>query len=343
MKYLIAIPLILFGSNLFGQTLQEVLNEYEDSLSNYGIVALVDNGEEIVTAKIGWQYEKSPITTNNRFCIGSVTKLYTATIILKLQEAELLSIDDRISKYIAKHNKYIDSTITVRQLLNHTSGIKDVVTAELSNASLLNPYFDYSDTYLLSLIDTLDFEKGTKYSYSNSNYFLLRKIIERVTDKPYEAVVQELILEPLDMSNTFPYHSNQVDSLAHPIIGNQDLHYLPKTGVNQISIGLGNIVSDAGDVNVFLRSLFFDKKILNESSLNEMRNFQEFGTTKIGLGVFKENFGNRDVYGHPGRTISYISYAFVDPKANTSFVLLCNNANDHFIDELIEIICKKKW
>jgi len=340
MKQLITTILIIISSNVFGQNLQEILNEYKDSLTNYGIVALVDNGKNIQTAEIGWGYENSPLRINNRFCIGSVTKLYTATIILKLQESNLLSINDSISKYLPKH-KHIDSTISIRQLLNHTSGIKDIVTADLANASFLNPYFDYSDTYLLDQIDTIDFAKGTKYSYSNSNYFLLKKIIEQAADKPYEMVLEELIIKPLNLRNTFPYHSNKIDFLAHPIIGTQDLHYLPKMGINQISVGVGNIVSDAEDVNAFLRSLFIEKTILNSKSLSEMTSFQSFGNTKIGLGVFNENFGNRNVYGHMGRTISYISYAFVDETDNTSFVLLCNNANDHFIDELIEKVCKK--
>jgi len=341
MRNYIVIFFILFSSSVFGQNLQETLNEYKDSLSNYGIVALVDNGQNMQTGQIGWAYENSQMSINNRFCIGSVTKLYTATIVLKLQDLELLDVNDSIGEYITKH-KYIDSSITIKQLLNHTSGIKDIVTAELSNSSLLNPYFDYSDTYLLNLIDTVDFTKGTAYKYSNSNYFLLRKIIEIVTDKSYEAVLEEIIIEPLSLTNTFSYHSRNIDSLAHPIIENQDLHSFPKISINKISVGIGNVVSDAKDVNRFLRSLFIDKVILSSKSLAEMKDFQTYKSTKIGLGVFSENFGGRNVYGHTGRAISYISYAFVDENSGTSFVLICNNANDHFIDELIEKICKNK-
>jgi len=289
MKKSFYIILLFVCSHSFGQSsIQNILNEYKDSLSGYGIVALVDNGEEIQTAQVGWAYENTPMQIKNRFCIGSATKLYTATIILKLQEQGLLNIDDSISKYISSH-AYIDGSISIQQLLNHTSGIKDIVTAELANASLLNPYADYSDSYLLNLIDTIEFEKRTNYSYSNSNYFLLRKIIERVSDKPYDSVLEEYIIRPLNLLNTYPYHSNKIESLSHPIIEKQDLHYLPKIGVNKISIGIGNIVSDARDVSTFLRSLFIDKVILDSNSLKLMTDFQTFGTTKIGLGVFKNN------------------------------------------------------
>ncbi len=327
---------------IFGQgNVQKILNEYKDSLSNYGIVVLVDNGQDLETGSIGWAYESTPMQTKNRFCIGSVTKLYTATIILKLQERNLLSIDDQIFNYVAKH-EFIDSSITIRQLLSHTSGIQDISGAELANAALLHPYADYSDSYIFSLIDTIAFEKGTRYAYSNTNYFLLRRIIEQVLDKPYQSVINELIIEPLNLSNTFPYHSNKIELLAHPIIGNQDLNYLPKIATNQISIGIGNIVSDVKDVNLFLRALFVNKEILNSNSLKLMTDFQTYKATKIGLGVFEENFGDRTLVGHTGRAISYISYAFVDKNTGTSFVLLSNNANDYFIDELIVKICKKE-
>lgn len=342
MKIFVTSLFALFTLCSFGQQLQELLDEYKDSLSMYGIVALVDNGKGPQTAQVGWEYGKSPMAIDNRFCIGSVTKMFTATLILQLQEAQLLDVDNEISKFIPEH-EYIDGSITIRQLLNHTSGIKDIVTAELANQSLLDPYFDFSDTYLLSLIDAVDFPKGTKYEYCNSNYFLLRKIIERVSDKPYEAALQELIIQPLGLVNTFAYHSNNIDKLAHPIIEGQDLHSFPKIGVNETSVGIGNIVSDASDVNKYLRGLFIDQQLLNAESLAEMTEFQTFESTHIGLGVFNEEFGKREVHGHTGRTISYISYAFVDSETNTSFVLLCNNANDYFIDELIEKICAANW
>ncbi|MBD81559.1 MAG: hypothetical protein CL840_21755 [Crocinitomicaceae bacterium] len=343
MKNVLLVIFVLIGSSVLGQNLQKILDQYKDSLSNYGIVALVDNGKSIQTAQIGWASEESPMQIDHRFCIGSVTKLYTATIILKLNELKLLSIDDSIAKFIPPH-RFIDGSITIRQLLNHTSGIKDIVDAKLSNASLLDPYFDYSESYILNLIDTIDFAKGTKHSYSNSNYFLLRKIIERVTDKPYESVLDELIIKPLNLTNTFPYHSNNIDSLAHPILGKQDFHDLPKIGVNQISIGIGNVVSTAADVNAFIRSLFMDNRILNSNSLKTMTTFKTFNESTVGLGVFLENFGGRTVQGHSGRTISYIAYAFVDKPKRISFVLICNNANDPYIDKLIEKVCDKgKW
>lgn len=158
----------------------------------------------------------------------------------------------------------------------------------------------------------------------------------RLADKPYEAALVEQILQPLELKNTFPYHSRTIEQLAHPIIGETDLHSYPKRGINQVSVGIGNIVSDAADLNAFLRAVFLDKKLLSAPALAAMTDFQAFGENHVGLGAFQETYANRTVRGHTGRTISYICYAFVDVATGTSMVLLCNNANDGYIDLLLE-------
>ncbi|MGB0871250.1 MAG: serine hydrolase domain-containing protein [Flavobacteriales bacterium] len=339
MKTLLYTLFILISLQCFGQSkLQKNLNHYRDSILDYGIVALVDNGKQIETAQIGWASKNKPITIQNRFCIGSVTKMLTSTLVLKLQEEKRLSINDSLHTYLP-HHPFIDSNITIKQLLNHTSGIKDVVVADLMNKALLEPKFDFSDDYLLSLIDTVDFLKGEQYRYSNSNFLLLRKILEIASDKPYSALLEEYIIKPLKLENTFPYHSKGISNLAHPMVNGQDFQDWPKIGVNKISVGIGNVVSDIYDLNRILRAIFIEKTIINTSSLNQMKTFKSYKNNKIGLGVFQEQFGNKTLVGHTGRSISYICYAFVEESSGTSFVLINNNANDYFIDELIEVIC----
>lgn len=83
--------------------MKAVLNEYKDSVPNFGIVALIDNGKFLDTASIGYSFDKNPISTKNRFCIGSCTKMFTAVAILKLQEKGLLNINDSLFYYLPKH------------------------------------------------------------------------------------------------------------------------------------------------------------------------------------------------------------------------------------------------
>lgn len=320
---------------------QSVLNVYKDSVTDFGIVALIDNGEYLDTASLGYSFNKNAISAKNRFCIGSCTKMFTAVTVLKLQEKGLLSIDDSIYHYIPKHN-FIDSTITIKQLLNHTSGLTEILKDGFQNEPFINPQGDYSDRILYSKIDTIDFEKGSRYRYCNTNYFLLAKIIEKVTDKSWEMNIQELIINPLDLKNTFPYHSNTINNLAHPIIDGQDLHQTPKLANNKLSQGSGNIVSDLLDLNTFIRALLIDKTLLNKNSIELMTSFFEYKDTKTGLGLFENKYGDRVMLGHTGLQISYISYVFADPKTGESIIVLNNNANDEIIDRVFEKLCEQK-
>lgn len=320
---------------------KSVLKEYKDSITDFGIVALIDNGKYLDTASIGYSFAKNAISTKNRFCIGSCTKMFTAVTILKLQEKGLLNINDSIYNYIPKHT-FIDSTITIKQLLNHTSGLTEILKNGFQNEPFINPQSDYSDKVLFSKIDTIDFEKGSRYKYCNTNYFLLAKIIEKVTDKTWEMNIQELIINPLSLKNTFPYYSNTIENLAHPIIGDQDLHLTPKLANNKLSQGSGNIVSDLLDMNMFIRALLIEKTLLKENSLNLMTSFYKYKSTKSGLGLFEDKHGNRDLLGHTGLQISYISYVFADPKTGESIIVLNNNANDEIIDEVFGKLCRSK-
>ncbi len=342
MRHIIFIIIVFLSFQSLGQNrVQALLDDYKDSLQTYGMVALVDNGTTMDTASIGESHYNQPISLKNRFCIGSCSKMYTATMVLKLHEIGLININDSIYHYVPKHD-FIDGNITIRQLLNHTSGLTDFTKNDFVNVPLLEPYFDYSDAYILSRLDTIEFQSGARYRYCNTNYFLLRKIIERATDKSYESALQEYIIDPLELRNTFPFYSNQIVGLAHPIINGQDLHEIPKLGLNSISNGIGNIVSDPIDVNKFIRALLIDKIILKKETLDLMTDFFEYKNNKVGLGIFSEYFGNRTVWGHTGRQVSYISYAFADITTGYSFVLLTNNANDEYIDQIIEKICENK-
>ena len=320
---------------------ENVLKHFKDSVTDFGIVALVDNGIKKDTASIGFAYKDYPISVQNRFCIGSCTKMFTAVIILKLQEEGYLKIDNSIKNYIPDH-PYIDGTITIKHLLNHTSGLTDILKNGFLNEPILNPDGNYSDKVLYSKIDTINFEKSKRYQYCNTNYFLLSKIIEKVTDKSWEMNIQELIIEPLELKNTFPYHSNTIKKLTHPIIDGQDLHEIPKFANNILSMGSGNIVSDVYDMNTFIRTLLIEKTLLSSKSLEQMTNFFEYKKTKTGLGIFKEKYGDRVMLGHTGRQISYISYVFADQKNGESIVVLNNNANDPVIDEVFENLIKNE-
>jgi D-alanyl-D-alanine carboxypeptidase len=342
MKSIVTILFLLIFNYTFAQSkLQTVLNKYKDSINGYGITVLENKDNKVNKASIGFAAEKMPILNNNLFCIGSCTKMFTATIILKLFENGQLQLSDSISKYLPTY-KNIDSNISIQQLLSHRSGICDFTKKGFANKPLKEPYADYSDDYILNLLDTIDFVKNEKYTYSNTNYFLLRKIIEAVMDRPYENVLTDLILKPFKLNNTLPYYSAQTIGLAHPFINGQDLNEIPKMGSNTISRGIGNIVSNTNDLNLFIRLLLVDKKILKPATLQLMTNFIKTEKKGVGLGLFEEKFSNVIVWGHTGRQISYLTYCFVNPKTKSSYIVMANDANDIYAKKILTDILNAK-
>ena len=134
--------------------------------------------------------------------LGSVTKQFTATVILKLQEEGKLSVNDKLNKYFPEF-KYADK-ITLENLLTHTSGIYNYTTDidENDSAIVCNPVNKQLVLDIMFKHD-LDFKPGKEFRYSNSGYYLLGLIIEKVTGRPYEQNVRDIIFTPLQMDHSF--------------------------------------------------------------------------------------------------------------------------------------------
>ncbi|MDT9599935.1 serine hydrolase domain-containing protein [Sphingosinicella rhizophila] len=143
-----------------------------------------------------------PVTNDSVFRIGSVTKQFTAVALLQLQEAGKLSIDDTLSKYYPNYPRGGD--ITIRQMLNHTSGLYNYTSQEdymKADAMVHRSTEEYVD-YFSKMKKTQDFEPGTSWMYSNTAYYILGAIVEKVEGKPLGAVFQERFFGPLGMTRT---------------------------------------------------------------------------------------------------------------------------------------------
>lgn len=150
-------------------------------------------------ANFEWQL---PVTPDTKFRIGSVTKQFTAVLILKLVEEGKVGLEDPITKHLPDYRQDTGSRITVTHLLNHTSGIPSYTSRpDFGEKVSRNPY-KVADFVKQFASGDLEFEPGSKYAYNNSGYFLLGAIIEKVTGKTYAQVLRERIFEPLGMKNT---------------------------------------------------------------------------------------------------------------------------------------------
>jgi CubicO group peptidase (beta-lactamase class C family) len=165
-------------------------------------VALAKNGTMLYTQAYGSSdiATHSSAQTNTIFEIGSITKQFTAALIMKLQEQGQLHVDDSVSAYLPDYK--FPSAITLRMLLSHTSGLANYTTFTQYPAWAVH---GVSEATVLSAVSQtpLLFPPGTQWSYSNSNYFLLGVIIEKLSGQSYEANLQQYLFQPLGLTNTY--------------------------------------------------------------------------------------------------------------------------------------------
>jgi|GEM_PF-5939989 len=201
----------------------------------------------------------SNINQDTIFAAGSITKTYTAALILKLQEMKLLDINDKITKHLPLNiAKKIPNAeyITIKQLLNHSSGL-----GNLNGGKKLTQIKDYDELY--DFINTKDLTKQGKFNYSNLGYIILGSIIKEKTGEDLNSSFEHYLFEPLGLNKTY---------LGYPV-NNQNLlfkrhekdFYIKKLGTPD-----GGICTSVSDINKFFKELFINKSYLSEKSIKQM-------------------------------------------------------------------------
>jgi D-alanyl-D-alanine carboxypeptidase len=246
--------------------------------------------------------------------LQSVSKTYMAVAILQLYEQGKLKLDAPMNQYLpAKYSKYLKETekITVRMLLNHTSGIPDYAThPEFVAFVIQHPLQIFSANDQLKPLSKvpLNFEPGSKYAYSNTNYLLLALIADAITGD-HAAFISKNIFVPLRLKQTF--YRNGVRYLKHPNLVNSywdvlntgepaNITTMQRTNVASM-IGDDGIVCTPTEAVLFLKGLM-EGKLLSASTMREMQNWvkDETGNNRYGLGLTYVNLGGIEGYGHSG-------------------------------------------
>ena len=200
----------------FGQSKEEqvdkLLNLYHEYGKFNGSALVVDKGEVVYKKGLGmanmeWQIPNQPDTKHR---LGSITKQFTAMLILQLAAEGKLDLQAPISDYLTEYPNRHDPQITTHHLLTHTSGIPNYTAFPgFFKDESRNPYTP--DEFLKKFEDKeLDFAPGEKFSYSNSGYFLLGVIIEKVSGKSYETMLHEKIFTPLNMNDSGYDHHEEI-------------------------------------------------------------------------------------------------------------------------------------
>lgn len=187
-------------SNPKTKVIDSLLSECQQKGIFNGVALVADQGKIILHKGYGDSdlLQGTPVKLKDRFYIGSLTKQFTSALILLLQEEALLSIEDPISQYLPEFDGVDYQSITIHHLLTHTSGLGSYTSHPQFDRAL-----DYQEDEFLQFIkEPLHFQPGSSWQYSNSGYYLLGLIAERVTGKPYGYLLEHRIFRPLKMRRT---------------------------------------------------------------------------------------------------------------------------------------------
>ncbi len=286
-----------------------------------GSVALSENGKIIYTKSIGFSDVESKTKPNEttKYRVGSISKSFTSALVFKAVEENKLSLDTKISKYFP-NIKNADK-ISISNLLNHRSGIHSFTDNE--NYLSWNTQ-KKSEQELLKIIEDggSDFEPDTKADYSNSNYVLLSFILEKIYKKPYSEILQEKIIKPIGLKNTYIGGKiNLKNNEAHSYIFENNWIKETETDLS-IPLGAGAVVSTPSDLLQFAEALF-NGKIISEKSLKLMETIKD----DYGSGLFQMPFGTKKAFGHTGGIDGFSSNYGYFPEEKVAFALTSNGSN----------------
>ena len=331
-KKLLSFVFLLTSLNAIAQesadtSIYQKLDDYIESAHAAGkfngTALIAQHGRVVLQKGYGFKDVSTNSTNdiNTIYQIGSITKCFTAVIILKLQEEGKLSVQDRLSKFFPDFPKA--DKIIVQNLLTHTSGLHNYtdVIDENDSAIISNPV---PKERVLQTFEnsSLLFKPGRKFEYNNSGYFLLGMIIEKITGKQYETVVREMILGPLDMSQSGFDYKNLRDpnkSQGYDFLDNEKIKK-NITVDSTVYFSAGAMYSTVGDLLKFCRGLM-GHQLINDTSLRQA--FTPF-KENYGYGFYVDTLIGRKYIRHSGGLPGFVSEFIYYPTDDATIILLNN-------------------
>lgn len=324
--------LFLLPFHAFAQTkkafkIDSLMKRANQTGSFNGNILVAKNNKVIYKGTFGFTdvTKTKRLTSEYRFNIGSITKEFSAVALLQLQEQGKLKLDDHVSQYIPELPKWADE-VTIKNLLQYTSGIPDVNWKKIKNDKDL---FEG-----LQLVDSLEFKPGTNYGYNNNNLFLRQFIIERLTGISFKTYAEKFIFKPCKMTSAVMTVFENENNIAKGFNNNlaADKPDLLITGGTYLT---------TEDLLKWVDCLH-SSKVINANSLFELGQQFNLSETQSSLGQAKFKNNKLIEHVHDGRAGSYEALLVSDLNEKFTIILLGNNHNGKLfeISDAIKAILK---
>lgn len=308
--------------------MDSLISIIENANKGMGNISIFHDGSEVYNQSYGYSSleNKARANSNTKYRIGSVSKTFTATIIMKLVESNKLTLDTKLSKFYPQIANA--DSITVEDLLRHRSGIYNFTNSP--------DYFEWNNNPLSKeqILDKIvaygsSFKPNEKTEYSNSNYVLLTFIAEDVSHKTYSELLKQYIITPCSLKNTTlgsKIDNNKNEASSYTKVGEWKLE--KETDLSFV-LGAGGIISTPSELNIFYNQLF-GGKIVNHESLELMKTIK----SGFGLGLFQVPFYEMKGFGHTGGIDGFQANAYYFPEQKVS-IAITSNAVDFPLNDIV--------
>lgn len=290
-------------------------------------IAIVKHGKIIFNQAYG-NAKLNPVVKakpDMRYAIGSISKQFTSAAILILEQEGKLTLNDPISKWLPDLTKA--NEVTIREILSHTSGYQDFWPQDYNPPMMLKPITtdEILDRWAKK---PLDFEPGTKWEYSNTNYVIAAQIVEKISNEPFYKFLHDNILKPLGLSSAVNFDEGKLtgeDPSGYMRYGLGPLRPAMPEGSGWMS-GAGELAMTSGDLAKWDISLI-NQSLLDSNSYHQLETdvlLKNGVATNYGLGVGVRMMDNHRLISHSGEVSGFTSYNLVFPDDSAAVVVLTN-------------------
>lgn len=305
---------LLFITTSFGQQIDRTIDSLISAKTTKpfnGIIHISQNGKTKYSKVFGYNDldKKTPLKLNDEFVIGSISKQFTAVLVLQEFDKGHLKLSDPIHKYLPELTQSWADTVTVHNLLTHTHGIMEL---------------DKPTSFLV----------GTQYAYSQIGFDLLAKIVERTSGKSF-AKLSEDLFKKCGMTNTFHPDTKQYNNLVGGYTEQENGDIIFDSTSLKNYVAAGSFISTTQDLILWNQNLQGGKllksstfKLMTTKQRNAVRQHPIFGLTEYGYGITIDTKGNILQLGQTGFAPGFVSMDFYFPKTKTSVIVLENIAYD---------------